>query len=172
MGIPLCLRWYSSVGYSLPLMVRTWKSMLQLSHESMNDTAFISVVMYVFYFIIEGVAPALYVVVLWASITHAQVDVVPDACKYTALQWCHDDRDGVSNHQPNDCLLNHLFRRRSKKTSKLRLTGLCEGNSPVTSEFPAQGIRNAENVSIWWYHHEIIQKQETSRTPFTNMGWL
>ena len=25
-----------------------------------------------------------------------------------------------------------------KKTSKLRITGLCEGNSPVTSEFPAQ----------------------------------
>ena len=43
---------------------------------------------------------------------------------------CHY-RD-VSNHQPRDCLLNRLFRRRSKKTSKLRVTGLCEGNSPVT----------------------------------------
>ena len=27
---------------------------------------------------------------------------------------------------------------RSKKTTKLRVTGLCEGNSPVTGEFPAQ----------------------------------
>ena len=44
-------------------------------------------------------------------------------------------------------------RRRSKKTSKLRVTGLCEGNSPVTGEFPAQGAINAENVSIWWRHH-------------------
>ena len=40
-----------------------------------------------------------------------------------------------------------------KKTSMLRVTGLCEGNSPVTGEFPAQGASNAENVSIWWCHH-------------------
>ena len=47
-----------------------------------------------------------------------------------ALRWRHNGRDGVSNHQPHDCLLNRLFRRRSKKTSKLRVTGLCAGNSP------------------------------------------
>ena len=41
----------------------------------------------------------------------------------------------------------------SKKTSKLRVTGLCEGNSPVTGEFPAQRASNAKNVSIWWRHH-------------------
>ena len=35
-------------------------------------------------------------------------------------------------------------RRRSKKTSKLRVTGLCEGNSPVIGEFPAQKASNAE----------------------------
>ena len=35
------------------------------------------------------------------------------------------------------CLLNRLFRRRSKKTPKLRVTGLCEANSPVSDEFPA-----------------------------------
>ena len=46
-----------------------------------------------------------------------------------------------------------LFRRRSKKTSKLRVTGLCAGNSPVTGEFPAQMASNAENASIWWRHH-------------------
>ena len=40
-------------------------------------------------------------------------------------------------------------RSRSKKTSKLRVTGLCEGNSPMTSEFPAQRASDAENVSIW-----------------------
>ena len=44
-------------------------------------------------------------------------------------------------------------RRKSKKTSKLRVTGLCAGNSPVTGEFPAQRASNAENVSIWWRHH-------------------
>ena len=52
-----------------------------------------------------------------------------------SLQWRHNDLDGVSNHQPHACLLNRLFRRRSKKTSKLCVTGLCEGNSPVTGEF-------------------------------------
>ena len=44
-----------------------------------------------------------------------------------SLQWCHNGRTGVSNHQPHDCLLNRLFRRRSKKTSKLRIAGLCAG---------------------------------------------
>ena len=46
------------------------------------------------------------------------------------LPWRHNDHDNVSNHQPHGCLLNRLFRRRSKKTSKLRVTGLCVGNSP------------------------------------------
>ena len=70
-----------------------------------------------------------------------------------ALQWRHNGRNGVSNHQPRDCLLNRLFRRRSKKTPKLRVTGLCVGNSPVTGEFPTLMASNAENVSIWWRHH-------------------
>ena len=48
-------------------------------------------------------------------------------------------------------------RRRSKKTSKVRVTGLCEGNSPVTGEFPAQKASNAENVSIWWRHHVVVR---------------
>ena len=56
-----------------------------------------------------------------------------------SLQWRHYEQNGVSNHQPHDCLLNRLFRCRSKKTSKLRVTGLCVGNSPVTCEFPHKG---------------------------------
>ena len=42
-----------------------------------------------------------------------------------------------------------------KKTSKLRVTGLCEGNSPVTGEFPTQMASHAENTSIWWHHHKL-----------------
>ena len=57
------------------------------------------------------------------------------------LQWRH-------NHQPHDCLLNLLFQAQIKKTSKLRVTGLCAGNSPVTGKFPAQRASNAENISI------------------------
>ena len=50
------------------------------------------------------------------------------------LQWRHNERNDPSNHQPHICLLNRLFRRRLKKISKLRVTGLCEGNSPVNSQ--------------------------------------
>ena len=76
--------------------------------------------------------------------------------KFSPLQWRHNGRDGVSNHQLNHCLLNRLFRRRSKKTSNIRVTGLSVGNSPVTGEFPAQMASNAEHVSVWWRHHENI----------------
>ena len=71
------------------------------------------------------------------------------------LQWRHNEHDGVSNHQSYDCLINRLFRLRWKKASKLRVTGLCKGNSPVTGEFPAQRASNVENVPIWWCHHDI-----------------
>ena len=75
------------------------------------------------------------------------------------LRWRHNGRDSVSNHQPHHCLLNLLFRRRSKKTLKLRVTGFCVGNSPGTGEFPAQMASNAENVSIWWRHHAYMTYQ-------------
>ena len=61
-----------------------------------------------------------------------------------SLQWRHNRRERVLNHQPYHCLRNRLFRRRSKKTSKLRVTGLCVGNPPVTGEFPAQLVSNAK----------------------------
>ena len=57
----------------------------------------------------------------------------------STLHWRHNDHDGVSNHQPHGCLLNRLFRRRSKKTSMLRVTGLCVGNSPGPVNSPHKG---------------------------------
>ena len=77
------------------------------------------------------------------------------AARVFTLRWRHNDHAGVSNHQPPGCLLNRLFRRKSKKTSKLRVTGLCAGNSPGTGEFSAQMASYAENVSIWWRHHVL-----------------
>ena len=72
------------------------------------------------------------------------------------LQWRHNERDGVSNHQPHDCLLKRLFfRHRWKKTPKLCVTGLCGGNSPVTGEFPAQRASNAKNFLSWRHHGDI-----------------
>ena len=75
---------------------------------------------------------------------------------FRAWLWRHNEPGGVSNHQPHNWLLNRLFANRSKKTSKLRVTGLCVGNSPETGEFPAQMASNAEKVSIWWRHHEFV----------------
>ena len=68
--------------------------------------------------------------------------------KWKRLRWRHNGRDSVYNHQLHDCLLNGLFRRRSKKTTKLHVTGLCG-----TGEFPAQMASNVENVSTRWRHH-------------------
>ena len=42
-------------------------------------------------------------------------------CALCTLQWRHHGQIGVPNHQPHDCLLNRLFRRRAKKTSNLRV---------------------------------------------------
>ena len=63
-----------------------------------------------------------------------QADVAA-AYQVVTLGWRHNGRDGISNHQPHDCLPNRSFGHRSKKTSKLHLTGLCAGNprGPVNS---------------------------------------
>ena len=79
------------------------------------------------------------------------------------LQWRHNGRDVVSNNQPHDCLLNRLLGRRTKKTPKLRVTGLRAGNSPVSGEFLSQMASDAENFSISWRHHENLP-------PY--FGWL
>ena len=72
---------------------------------------------------------------------------------YVSLLWRHNWGECISNHQPHDCLLNRLFGRWSKKTSKLCVAGLCVVDSPETGEFPAQMASNAEIVSIWWRQH-------------------
>ena len=73
------------------------------------------------------------------------------------LQWrIYNELTGVTNHQPHDC----LFTRRSKKTSKLRVTGLWVGISPVTSEFPAQRASNTEMLPF----DDVIMKEWQSQT--------
>ena len=74
---------------------------------------------------------------------------------FNPLQWRHNECNAVSNHRRLESLPNRLYECRSKKTSKLRITGLCEGNSQVAGEFLAQKPSNAENVSIWWRHHTL-----------------
>ena len=57
------------------------------------------------------------------------------------------------------------LKRRSKKTPKLCVIGLCEGNSPVTGEFPLQRASNAEKISNWWCHHDV-------RRMLTSSHWV
>ena len=97
----------------------------------------------------------------WTICTHH--GGVAQGC--STLQWRPNGLDVVSNHQPHYCLLSRLFGRRSKKTSKLRVTGLCAWNSQGTGEFPAQLASNAENVSIWWRHHEYNGFEDGTKYP-------
>ena len=68
-----------------------------------------------------------------------KIRIIHESIQKASLRWRHNDHDSVSNHQPHGCLFNRLFRRRSKKTSKLRVTGLCLGNSPGSVNSPHKG---------------------------------
>ena len=81
--------------------------------------------------------------------------------KSLTLRWRHNDYDCGSYYQPHGCLLKRLFRRKSKKTSKLRVTGLCVGNSPgpvnsphkepVTRKmFPFDDVIMKIYLLTWW----------------------
>ena len=85
--------------------------------------------------------PNLYMNIFLKNITQSQqlLYTIIDAGRWASLQWHHNGRDSVSNHQPHDCLLNRLFGRRSKRTWKLRVTGLCAGNSPGPVNSPHKG---------------------------------
>ena len=74
---------------------------------------------------------------------------------------CHDVIMSVMASQITSLtiyLLNRLSKHRWKKTSKLRVAGLCAGNTPVTVECPLQRASNAKNVSIRWRHHAAGEK--------------
>ena len=65
---------------------------------------------------------------------------------------------GVSIVYPTLC-----SRADKKKISKLRVTGLCDGNHrspPVSSGLLSQRAINMENISIWWHHHGLCVIQE------------
>ena len=57
----------------------------------------------------------------------------------TTSRWRHNDHDSVSNHQPHGGLLNRYSDADQRKTSKLRVTGLCVGNSPGPVNSPHKG---------------------------------
>ena len=100
------------------------------------------------------------------------VNLASMACGMDELQWRHNERDGVSNHQRLNCLLIHLLRRKWKQTPKPRVTGLCERNSLVTGEFPSQRASNTENVSIKWHHHFVVATLQMERCLSNYILWV
>ena len=86
----------------------------------------------------------------WALLLMADRQDIQE--KVNTLQWRHNGRDGTSLTIVYSTVYSGADQ---SKTSKLRVTGHCARNSPVTGEFPAQMASNAENVSIWWRHHDI-----------------
>ena len=85
----------------------------------------------------------------------------------TPLQWRHNERDGVSNHRRLHCLLNPLLRHISKKTSKLRVIGLCDGEPRATCGFLSQRVRKNKQNSIWWRYHWLEKYQHGIGYVFT-----
>ena len=79
----------------------------------------------------------------------------------TALQWCHNQCDGASNHRRLDGFCSNVCsgadQRKHQSPASWGFDG--EMNSPVSDEFAPQRASNVENVSIWWRHHH----QATSR---------
>ena len=80
------------------------------------------------------------------------------------LQWRHNGHDGISNHQPHDCLLNRLFRRRSKKTSNSALPVFVRGSHWSAVKSPHKGpltwkmftFYDAIMASVVWSCHSIL----------------
>ena len=81
------------------------------------------------------------------SVRVKQYISVPAVGNHGPLEWCHNERDDIWNHRRLDYLLSRLFRRRSKRTTMLRVTGLCEGKS-----------------TTWWRHH-VTQATNCSHEP-------
>ena len=96
------------------------------------------------------------------------------AIHWVPLHWRHNHHDGVSNHQPHASLLNRLFRGRSKKISKLRVTGLCVGNSPGPVNSPHKGPVTREMfpfddvIMYSWWLWLLVQWHHNGRAGMSN----
>ena len=75
------------------------------------------------------------------------------------LQWHHNGRDSVSNHQPHDCLLNRLFRRKSKKNQRPASLAFVRGvhRWPVNSPYKWPLTRKMFPFDDVIMHYVIIQ---------------
>ena len=100
----------------------------------------------------------LYIIFLTLTFAHT-----PHTHTRYTLQ-CHNGSDGVSNPQPHHCLLNRVFRRWSKKTSKLGVAGICARNSPGTSphKWPVTRKMSPFDDVIMYVEHQWVIVSLTS----------
>ena len=87
------------------------------------------------------------------------------------LQWCHNEHESISNHQPHDYILKCLFRRRKKNIKAPCHWPLCVGNSSVTGEFPTQRASNAENLMTSSCLHFSVHSWALIVSISTQRGW-
>ena len=127
---------------------QSWRKYLYLYLYLKNP---IFLYLYLYLYLIKRIWPQPWIMVEYENTKPKYMHMI------ISVQWRHNERDCLTDHGPHDCLLNRLLRHRSRETSKLRVTGLSEGNSPMTGEFLAQRVSNTENVSIWWRHHVNIR---------------
>ena len=80
--------------------------------------------------------PALVQIMAWHWMANSSI---APRYKYQHGHYSDNERDGISNHWHLNCLFDHLLRCRSKTTSKLCTTGLCEGNPPWPVDSPHKG---------------------------------
>ena len=97
-------------------------------------------------------------------------------CKYIwaastpslSLEWRLNERTGISNHRRLDCLLNRLFRRISKKATKLCVTGRCDHRWPVDSPHKGSVTRKMfpfDDIIMWCVHkHVCWDKQQSCKS--------
>ena len=86
------------------------------------------------------------------------IDIEFGVCGYVfvlsnTLQWRHNGRDCVSNHQPHDCYTQAFIQAHIRENIIVPRHWPLWGIPPVTGGFPSQRASNAENVSISWRHH-------------------
>ena len=83
------------------------------------------------------------------------------------LQLCHNECNGVQSHRAHDYLLNRLFKAQIKENIKAL------PHWPLWGEFTGDRwilitkASNAENVSIWWRHHDIWTTSRAINYPTT-----
>ena len=76
--------------------------------------------------------------------------------RWAITNYSQNEHNGVSNHWCLECFLIRLFMRRSKKTSKLRITGLYDGNPPVAGAFPL--AKGQKRVSLYFITLELFRE--------------